>query len=121
MVGKLLFTDDIVSRSSFLVETTNVFVKDGSFQEAGIIENIAQTAALGAGYLAKIQDRPVVSGYIAAINNLEVLSLPADGDEIITETAVENRIFSVSVISGKVWNKGKLIALGELKLFSVNM
>lgn len=121
MVSKLLFTDDVTSRSSFLITGKNVFVKDGAFQEAGIIENIAQTAALGAGYLAKVQDRPVLSGYIAAINNFEVFSLPADGDEIITETTVENRIFSVSVISGKVWNNGHLIASGELKLFSVNM
>ena len=72
------------------------------FQEAGLLENMAQTAALGAGYLAKAENRPVVSGYIAAVNNLEVFGLPGVGDELITEVKIENHIFNVTVISGKV-------------------
>ena len=120
MVGKLLHTDESAARSSFLIAEDNVFVKDGCFQEAGLLENMAQTAALGAGYQAKAENRPVVSGYIAAINNLEIFGLPGIGDELITEVKIENHIFNVTVISGKVWNKGELIASGEMKLFSVS-
>jgi len=120
MVGKLLHTDATVARSSFLILEGNVFEKDGFFQESGLLENIAQTAALGAGYLAQDENRPVVSGYIAAVNNLEVFSLPAVNDELITEIRIENRIFNVTVISGKVWNKCELIAGCEMKLFSAD-
>jgi 3-hydroxymyristoyl/3-hydroxydecanoyl-(acyl carrier protein) dehydratase len=120
MVGKLLYTDEIEARSSFLIEEGNVFVRDGYFQEAGLLENMAQTAALGAGYQAKRENRPVVSGYIAAINNLEIFGLPRTGDELITEVKIENHIFNVTVISGKVWNNGEVIASGEMKLFSVS-
>jgi predicted hotdog family 3-hydroxylacyl-ACP dehydratase len=120
MVGKLLYADEVAARSSFLIAEDNVLVKEGHFQEAGLLENMAQTAALGAGYLARVENRPVVSGYIAAVNNLEVFSLPGISDELITEVKIENRIFNVTVISGKVWNKGKLVASGEMKLFSVS-
>jgi 3-hydroxymyristoyl/3-hydroxydecanoyl-(acyl carrier protein) dehydratase len=120
MVGKLLHTDEITARSSFLITEDNVFVRDGYFQEAGLLENMAQTAALGAGYLAKVGNMPLVAGYIAAVNNLEVFDLPGIGDELITEVKIENHIFNVTVISGKVWNRGELIASGEMKLFSVN-
>jgi predicted hotdog family 3-hydroxylacyl-ACP dehydratase len=118
MVGKLLFTDEEITRSSFMVDAVNVLVKAGYFQESGLLENMAQTAALGAGYLAQSENRPVISGYIAVVNNLEVFNLPKVNDELITETKIENRIFNVTVISGKVWNKGELVASGEMKVFA---
>jgi predicted hotdog family 3-hydroxylacyl-ACP dehydratase len=118
MVGKLLFTDEEITRSSFVIETVNVLVKDGFFQESGLLENMAQTAALGAGYFAQKEDKPIASGYIAVVNNFEVSNLPKLNDELITETKIENRIFNVTVISGKVWNRGELIASGEMKLFA---
>jgi len=118
MVSKLLFTDEEITRSSFIIDAANVLVKDGIFQESGLLENMAQTAALGAGYLAQSENRPVISGYIAVVNNLEIFDLPKVNDELITETKIENRIFNVTVISGKVWNSGNLIASGEMKLFA---
>ena len=118
MVSELLFTGDVITRSSFKVEAGNVLVKDGLFQEAGLMENMAQTAALGAGYIALAENKPVISGYIGAVNNFEVFDLPLVGDELITETRIENRIFNVTVVSGQVWNKGELIAGCEMKVFA---
>ena len=118
MVSKLLYTDEEITRSSFLVDADNVLVKYGHFQEAGLIENMAQTAALGAGYIALAENKPVISGYIGAVNNFDVFDLPAVGDELITETKIENRIFNVTVVSGKVWNKGELVAGCEMKVFA---
>jgi predicted hotdog family 3-hydroxylacyl-ACP dehydratase len=118
MVSKLLFTDDEITRSSFLLDMDNVLVKNGYFQEAGLLENMAQTAALGAGYIAMAENKPVIAGYIGAVNNFEVFGLPSAGDELITETRIENRIFNVTVVSGKVWNKGELIAACEMKVFA---
>lgn len=117
MVGKLVYNDENITRSSFLITRDNVFVKNGIFQEGGLLENIAQTAALRAGYSAQAENRPVVVGYIGAVNDFEVYSLPKVNDELITEIGVENQIFDVTVISGKVWNKGKLVAKCQMKLF----
>ncbi len=117
MVGKLLYTDVSITRSSFTVNRDNVFVKDNLFQEAGLMENIAQTAALRAGYLAQIEDKPVAVGYIGAVSSFEIFDLPKVDDEIITEITVENQIFDITVLSGRVWLNQDLMAKCEMKLF----
>jgi hypothetical protein len=120
MVGKLLLTDEVNTRSSFIIEPDNVFVKDNVFQEAGLMENIAQTAALRGGYVAQSENKPVAVGYIGAVSNFEIFDLPKAGDEIETEIRVENQIFDVTVLSGKVWRSGDLLAQCEMKLFISN-
>jgi hypothetical protein len=120
MVGKLLFTDEVSSRSSFIIGRDNVFVKDNIFQEAGLMENIAQTAALRAGYVALSENKPVAVGYIGAVSNFEIFDLPISGNEIETEIRVENQIFDVTVLSGKVWHQENLLAQCEMKLFISN-
>ena len=117
MVSKLLYSDETITRSSFHILADNVFVKNDLFQEAGLLENIAQTAALRNGYHAEAENRPVAVGYIGAVNDFEVYSLPEVDDEIITEIGVENQIFDVTVISGKVWHNEKLVAKCQMKLF----
>ena len=118
MVAKLLCLDENSARSSFIVTDGNVFVKDGVFQEAGLLENIAQTAALRAGYMVQADNKPVAVGYIGAINSLEIFNLPRVGDELVTEIVIENKIFDVTVISGKVWHNENLLASCEMKLFA---
>jgi predicted hotdog family 3-hydroxylacyl-ACP dehydratase len=118
MVGKLLHSDDNVTRSSFVIRPGNVFVKDNVFTEAGLMENIAQTAALGAGYLAQAKNKPVAVGYIGAVKDFEIFNLPKVGDEIITDVSIENQILDVTVLSGKVWLKGVLLAQCEMKVFT---
>jgi len=117
MVGKLLYADETTTRSSFIITDDNVFVKDGVFQEAGLMENIAQTAALRAGYMAQKDDKPVETGYIGAVKDFEVFGLPKVGDELITEITIQNQIFNVTVIDGKVWHNGNLLAQCEMKVF----
>jgi len=118
MVGKLLSSDETSTRSSFIISADNIFVKKKIFQEAGLLENIAQTAALGAGYAAKKKNRPVTSGYIGSVKNFEIFSLPKVNDELITEITIENHIFDVTVITGKVWHKDTLLAACEMKVFT---
>jgi predicted hotdog family 3-hydroxylacyl-ACP dehydratase len=120
MVGKLLFVDDISAKSSFIINADNVFVKEGIFQEAGLMENIAQTAALRAGYIAHAENKPVELGYIGAIKDFEVFALPKVNDEILTEIRIENQVFNVTVLSGKVWHNGILLATCEMKVFMNN-
>lgn len=117
MVSKLLYIDETKAKSSFIIEQDNVFLKNGLFQEAGLMENIAQTAALRSGYTANAENKPVANGYIGAIKDLEIFDLPKAGDELITEIAIENQVFNVTVLSGKVWHNGKLLAQCEMKVF----
>ena len=120
MVSKLLYVDENSTRSSFHVNGDNVFVKNILFQEAGLLENMAQTAALGAGYLAKAEHKPVAIGYIGAVKDLEIFNLPKVNDELITEVIIENRVLNVTVILGKVWHNEDLLAKCEMKVFTRN-
>ncbi|MDB5131341.1 MAG: 3-hydroxyacyl-ACP dehydratase [Mucilaginibacter sp.] len=118
MVEKLLHSDEHITRSSFLIRPDNIFVKNNIFQEAGLMENIAQTAALRAGYLAQAENKPITVGYIGAVKDFEIFNLPKVGDEIITEVSIENQILDVAVLSGKVWLNGVLLAQCEMKVFT---
>ncbi|MBD1391673.1 3-hydroxyacyl-ACP dehydratase [Mucilaginibacter glaciei] len=119
-VDKLLYAGDSLTRSSFKIKKDAVFVKDGLLQEAGLMENIAQTAALRAGYMAHQANALVMNGYIGNVKNLEIFALPKIDDEIITEVNIGEQIFNVTVITGKIWLDGKLIAGCEMKVFADN-
>ncbi len=117
MIDQLLYADDNITRTSFRIEEGHVFVEDGLFMEPGLMENIAQTAAAGAGYRAKQENNPIASGFIGAVKNFEVFALPANNDEITTEVVIRNQVFNVTIIDGKIWDGEKLIASCEMKLF----
>ena len=117
MVEKLLYADDKTCSTSFIVPENNVLVCDGYFTEAGLMENIAQTVAAGAGYKAALEQTPVTVGYIAAIKNFEVHELPQTGDELITEINFKEQVFNMRVLDGTVKCADKLIATCEMKIF----
>ena len=117
MVDVLLYTDELSSRSRFIIKPDNVMVQNGCFTEGGLLENIAQTAAARAGYLAKQNHQPVAGGFIAAVKNFELLFLPEAGQELVTEIKIGNQVFNVSVITGQVWCNEKLAASCEMKVF----
>lgn len=117
MVGKLLYADDEMTRTSFTVATDNVLSENGFFTEAGLVENIAQTAAAGAGFKALKENEPVRAGFIGAVNNLEIFDLPKTGDELQTEVRIKDRVFNVIIVSGTVRCGDKLLAQCEMKIF----
>lgn len=118
MVSILLSVDEKSARSSFTVNRDNVLVKNNNFTEAGLLENIAQTAALRAGYIAQTENKLMKVGYIGAVRDLEIFNLPNTGDEIETEITITDQVFNMTTISGKVWLKGQLLASCELKVIT---
>ena len=117
MVANLLYADDKITQTNFTIKEENIFLEKGKFSEAGLIENMAQTAAAGAGYNSKRNNKPVQIGYIGSVKNLEIFSLPKINDEIITEITIENQLFNVTIISGKIWCDETLVAQCEMKIF----
>src|SRR5688572_4875944 len=93
MVSELEYCKDDVARSRFLIESDNIFVKDGVLQEAALVENIAQTAAARAGWMAHEKNEPVAIGYIGAIQQLEITGLPMVGQLLETEIRIVNQVF----------------------------
>jgi 3-hydroxymyristoyl/3-hydroxydecanoyl-(acyl carrier protein) dehydratase len=112
------------SVSVFNIAPDNIFVADGYFQMPGLIENIAQTVALRAGYehMLRIQSeagaaiKPPV-GFIGEVKNLLVNFLPPVGAQIETSIDLLHNIFTASVVKGTIMYEGKIAAECEMKVF----
>ena len=72
MIDELISSDETSSTSGLTITEDNIFSQDGEFIEPGLLENIAQTGAIRAGYMfSKLKEEddslePPV-GYIGAI------------------------------------------------------
>ena len=117
MIDQLLSCDETCSNTTFKITAENVLVDGGQLTEAGIIENIAQTAAAGLGYITLQSNAPIMVGYIAAIKNLEVFALPEVGDVIETNVTVTNRVFDMTIVLGTTSCRDVLIAKCEMKMY----
>ncbi|MDR3679070.1 MAG: 3-hydroxyacyl-ACP dehydratase [Flavipsychrobacter sp.] len=120
MVDTLLYADAESSKCTLTITADNIFVEDGKFNEAGLLEHIAQTAAAGAGYNAAVNNRPVTVGYIGAVKNFEIISFPKVGDRLVTEVRVASRVFDVLVITGSIKCNEVQIASCEMRVFTQN-
>ena len=115
MVDTLIFSEGKSTRSALTIDAENLFVENGFFTEPGLIENIAQTAALRVGYYHSIRNEPTPPGYIGAIKHLEIHGLPAVGKRIETQVTVEQEIFGITLVIAQVWEDKKILAECEMK------
>ncbi len=122
MVDKLWFNDETTTISGFTIKADNIFCENGEFTEPGIVENIAQTAALRVGYMVSLLEKngekvnPPV-GYIGAIKRLNIHQLPKVGAELKTEVTIQQIIFDVTLITGRSTVNGEPVADCEMKIF----
>jgi 3-hydroxymyristoyl/3-hydroxydecanoyl-(acyl carrier protein) dehydratase len=120
MVDTLLFADEKTTRTGFTVTAGNIFFEENVFSEAGLMENIAQTAAAGAGYRESQANKPAAIGYIGAVKNFEVFVLPELNDILTTEAVITDKIFNATIIKGKIMCDTLLVARCEMKVFIVS-
>lgn len=120
MVDSLISIDEKTTVSGFTVSEENIFVENNKFREPGLVENVAQSAALGVGYVCKQNNTPVPIGFIGAIKNLTVYELPEVGDTLTTEITVDYKVFEATLITGKIFVGEQLIAQLEMKIFLKN-
>jgi 3-hydroxymyristoyl/3-hydroxydecanoyl-(acyl carrier protein) dehydratase len=117
MVEKLHKAENGQTIGSLQINESNIFCKDGFLQEPGLIENIAQTAAVGVGFEYRNENKDVPTGYIGAVQRLTIHSLPEIGKTILTEINVEHKVFNTTLINGKISCDDKLIAECSMKIF----
>ena len=117
MVDGLIQNDEKKTVSQLQLDESNIFCQSGFFQEVGIIENIAQTAALGAGYQAKKSGSKPKTGFIGSIKRLTIYELPKENDILQTKVSVLHELLNATVIKGEVFVNNKLMAEGEMNIF----
>jgi hypothetical protein len=118
MIGELLYADETTARTGFVINKDNIFVEQGKFNEAGLLENIAQTAAAGIGYTAGRGETAAEIKYIGSVRNFEILELPKVNDELTTTITIEEKIFDAVIVNGTTWCNNVLIARCEMRVFS---
>lgn len=118
MIDALYEKGDKFASTGLTITDTNIMTENGEFKEGGIIENIAQTAALFAGVKYKEAGEEVPFGYIAGIKNVKIVANPKVGDKIFTTTTLTNEIMNIQIVEGIVKNEqDKVIASCELRIF----
>jgi predicted hotdog family 3-hydroxylacyl-ACP dehydratase len=118
MVHELVEADDDHAVTNLMIEPDNVFVSDQYFKEPGLVENIAQTAAMHVGYQCALKNIPIPIGYIAAVKDLKIFSLPRQNTRIATSVKITNKVLDVTVVQGRVEQDGNLLCSCEMRIFA---
>lgn len=122
MVDELLEHDDHRSLTGFSIEEDNIFAEAGNFSQAGLIENMAQSAALHTGWMGlqkqvrNEQFRPSI-GMIGGIKNFKLYRLPQINTTIQTEIIIQAEVMNALMITGRVLQDKEELASCELKIF----
>mgnify|MGYP003623674217 FL=1 len=114
--GMSHFDEDIIV-THLQVSPNNIFVENGLFTPAGIIENRAQTGAARMGYIDKYVNKgQVMIGFIGEMKNIEIGRLPAVGQQLTTTVEVVSQVFSTLLVKTEVMADGQLMASGQMKI-----
>lgn len=120
LVDRMLDCTANSCRTDFLVPEVHPLLRHGYLNEAGVLENIAQTCATHIGYQSRFV--PIRIGVVASGRNVVIHSLPKVGTRL--ETVVEEQgepIFSVSIYLAKVMADDELVAEGEIRVVLTDM
>jgi len=116
MVDNLVSADETGFKSTFKVEESNLFLKDGKLQEPALIENIAQTVAAGFGYVDKQGGGKPKIGFIGGISKLKIHALPLLNKTIETNVIHLHQFENIYLIRGENFCDGDLLVECEMKI-----
>ena len=116
MIDQLTECNEKTARGRLFIKESNVLCHNGHLQESGLMECIAQTAAAYTGYLQLSAQKEVILGYIGAIKNLVIHSLPAANTEIQSEIMVENELLGFTIVTGKIFQKTAVLVECEMRI-----
>ncbi|HEY9006234.1 3-hydroxyacyl-ACP dehydratase [Ohtaekwangia sp.] len=118
MIHNLVEVSDEHAVTQFAIDTDNIFVEDGYLAEPGLVENIAQTAAVHVGYQCQQKNIPVPIGYIAAVRELKIHALPKQNSTITTSIRIVNQVLELTIAQGKIEQDGQLLCSCEMRIFA---
>ena len=117
MIGLLVHLDKILTITETEVQADNIFVDQNHFSASGLMENIAQTCAARIGYINKyILKKGIQLGFIGAVRNFEVISLPEVGDVITTRVEVKEEVFGMTLAEAVIMCGDKVLVTSDMKI-----
>ena len=118
MIHDLLEATEERAVTQLKITSDNIFVQHDALAEPGLVENIAQTAAVQVGFVCIQKNIPVPIGYIAAIKDLTFFSLPAINTTIKTTVRVKNQVLDITLIEGEVQQNDEILCRCEMRIFA---
>ncbi len=94
----------------------NVLVDSGYFTGYGLIENMAQTAAIRSGIQALHSGEKSKTGFIGTLNNAHIYQLPEVGSELTTTVHQTTQVLNIIVIKATCHCADILIADCQMKI-----
>lgn len=116
MVDTLRSYSKSAAISSLTIQKDNIFFENSTLNEAGLVENMAQTVALHTGYEYFLKGMDAPTGYIGAIKNVEILKLPLLNETISTEVRIIQEFMGVTLVEITVFSeRNEKIASCQMK------
>ncbi len=120
-VDRLIQCDHASATSEMMVREDNLFVCDGCYSAAGMLENMAQTAAARTGWLMR-QGHPGENkippiGVIGSISDAVIHFRPKVGQTLQTSLLLEHEVLMATIVKGVIRVNGLPAAEARLKIF----
>ncbi|TDP04113.1 ABC transporter permease [Flavobacterium sp. 245] len=127
MVDLILEIDATSVETEFLIKEDNIFVDKNIFTEAGLIENTAQTCSsiVGKKYFFEEDgtenENVSVIGFISALKNVKIHTLPKVGDIITTKATLVSKFvgddYTLCTMSCQSLLEDQILLECEINLF----
>ena len=117
MVDAMYACDEQSVESGLTIAADNLFVDGKLFSESGMIEHIAQSAALFAGYNDWINKRPISLGYIAEIRKFALKTPAHAGDSLRSSLKVQSQAMGITLMNAVTTINGQEAAACKIKIF----
>lgn len=116
MVDKFYGIEEDRSYTGLTVTSDILFIENNHLHEPGIIEHIAQSAAVRVGYGCVQSKRPVPLGFIGSVDKMTIHLLPEAGQELDTEIKIIQEVGEITLIGATVKCGDILVAECRMKI-----
>ena len=116
MIDTVLQADEQGITTALTIREDNLFVRDGYFEEPGLVEHMAQTAAALAGVGNIVSHTAPKVGFIGEVKDFTCALLPKAGETLTTTLKTIADMAGVKLVACRTMRGEELVAQGQLKI-----
>ena len=116
MIDRLVFSDEVVTTTKFLVRSDNIFMEGDVLNACALVENIAQTCAARMGYINYVNHEKVRIGFIGSVRNLNILRPVRLGELLTTSIEVKEEVMQLTLVEASVKVGDETVVTAEMKI-----
>ena len=120
MIDRVVRTEPNGIVTALTVRQDNIFLRDNTLEESGLIEHMAQTAAALAGVENLRSKTAPKVGFIGEVKAFECNALPKVGDTLTTTLITVAEMAGVTLVEATTCCAEQQIAHGQLKIVIQN-